>query len=320
MSDCPRIWEVEAARDGRLSGAALETHERHLEQCDACRTERARIAALGRQLLDLPGPELDDVAQRRLRQQILERVDASLTGRAGALASLSSSRALRIVGAVAAAALVLVLAGDWQWSRSSEGARAPKLVASSTAHDSTPPVVRAVTVNVADEGGARWSRRMSADDVEHIEVSEGRVRVDVLHVVPGTATRVSIIVPDGKIEDVGTTFHVTVEGAHTRHVTVDEGKVVLRLRGRDPVTIEAGGSWSLAPAPPSSAHTPHVASVATSSDVLVAAEDAAYMEVLRLLRAQRSDEARTAARDYLRRFPNGFRREEMGVVARGGHH
>jgi hypothetical protein len=45
-------------------------------------------------------------------------------------------------------------------------------------------------------------------------------------------------------------------------------------------------------------------------------EDAAYLNAIRLLRNGATDEARHAAREYLRRFPDGFRREEMGRLAR----
>jgi hypothetical protein len=45
-------------------------------------------------------------------------------------------------------------------------------------------------------------------------------------------------------------------------------------------------------------------------------EDGAYLRVLRLLRSGREDEARAAAKDYLRRFPTGFRREEMQQLAK----
>jgi hypothetical protein len=45
-------------------------------------------------------------------------------------------------------------------------------------------------------------------------------------------------------------------------------------------------------------------------------EDVAYLEILHLLRDSRSTAAREAAREYLRRFPDGFRREEVGRLAK----
>jgi hypothetical protein len=38
--------------------------------------------------------------------------------------------------------------------------------------------------------------------------------------------------------------------------------------------------------------------------------------VIALVREGRSDEARLAARAYLKRFPNGFRRTEVETIAR----
>jgi hypothetical protein len=46
------------------------------------------------------------------------------------------------------------------------------------------------------------------------------------------------------------------------------------------------------------------------------AEDAAYLLVIALQRASDADGARQAAGDYLRRFPNGFRRASVAAIAR----
>jgi hypothetical protein len=48
-------------------------------------------------------------------------------------------------------------------------------------------------------------------------------------------------------------------------------------------------------------------------------EDQAYLHIVSLLNAHRLTEARAAAKDYLLRFPNGFRREEvLGVATSAG--
>ncbi len=44
-------------------------------------------------------------------------------------------------------------------------------------------------------------------------------------------------------------------------------------------------------------------------------EDEAYLHIVSLARAHQLSEARAAAKDYLLRFPNGFRREEVLGVA-----
>ena len=44
-------------------------------------------------------------------------------------------------------------------------------------------------------------------------------------------------------------------------------------------------------------------------------EDLVYLRVLALLRDGRKGEAHLLAEDYLRRFPNGFRRPEIERIA-----
>ena len=47
---CPRSWEVEAARDGRLTGEARNSLELHLEQCETCAREQRIMHSLGERL------------------------------------------------------------------------------------------------------------------------------------------------------------------------------------------------------------------------------------------------------------------------------
>ena len=51
-------------------------------------------------------------------------------------------------------------------------------------------------------------------------------------------------------------------------------------------------------------------------DVERAGEDAAYLRVIELLRVGDSVQARDAAREYLQRYPDGFRRQELESLAR----
>ena len=53
--------------------------------------------------------------------------------------------------------------------------------------------------------------------------------------------------PDGELEDIGTTFSVSGRAGAHRSRRRRGGRVMLRLQGRAPVTITAGESW---PAPP----------------------------------------------------------------------
>jgi RNA polymerase sigma factor (sigma-70 family) len=193
------------------------------------------------------------------------------------------------------------------------------------------------------------------------------------------------VLPDGELEDTGTTFTVSAAEGHTTRVAVHEGSVVLRLRGLPPAAIGEGDTWipevppaaaacasaappvaatdrpwehvppaasarmSLAPPPPSAPpRTPSPAGAAlepaSSVDFRAAmaaldvgdnaeaaaafasflarhprdprAEDAAYLRVIALQRSGDSGSVRWAAQEYLRRYPEGFRRAEMEALAR----
>lgn len=314
---CPRFWEVEAAKDGRLRGDALESLIHHLARCRACSREARYVEALGRDLRDHAPPAADEIAVRGLRQRILSHVDAELAGRSIAPPRFSS-RSGSVRARLAALAFVATVIGV-------VGHRATRGTAPA-------PHVAPTTVEVTDEGGARYTRVVEGD-VERFDLREGALGLAVQR-GPGGA-RVVVHVPDGEIEDLGTVFHVVVADGHTTRVRVEVGRVTLRLVGAPPRTLDAGEAWEWTPPPPASAPAVAVAAkdvgaprAAVSAPLVApgeprmpappanaAEEDEAYLHVIRLLRGGRQGEARAAARLYLRTFPDGFRREEMGRVA-----
>lgn len=226
---CPRLFEAEALRDGRLAGAERASFERHLVNCTACAREAEALDALGRALaLDSP-PDADELLVRRQRTQLLADFDRSLTSQR---ARWAGPRALVAVGVtLAVGVLCFVL---WRRAESSD------LVAASSA------VVQAQT-------DARWSRRTDSGR-ELVVLESGSLRIRV-HQVPG-ARSFAVMLPDGELEDIGTTFSVEVADGRTESVHVDEGRVLLRLRGQAPVVLDAGQTWRAArtaelPPPPS---------------------------------------------------------------------
>ncbi|MFO0728327.1 MAG: FecR domain-containing protein [Myxococcota bacterium] len=311
---CHRAWEVEAARDGRVDGPALERFEEHLLGCEDCRAERAQLDRLGAELRALDG-ELppDALALRRIKGRMLEAVDARLAGR----------RVQRRLGVGLAAGALCLVAGGLAWWL----LRAP--------------------VDMRQEGPAQFSST-SDGNVERVELVDGRLRI----AVRDPARHVRISVPDGVIEDLGTVFHVWVANGRTEEVDVEEGQVVLRLQGRPPQTVRAGEHWAagprtpvetpapLAPAPVVAAPSPSPAPsasaiqrrspappsarsevpappvVAEVEESPAALEDAAYLAIIAHIRAGELEEARLAAKRYLREYPNGFRREEVGALLR----
>jgi hypothetical protein len=90
---CKRLWEVEAARDGRLSGKALTAFEEHAAACGECGAERRALDALQRKLAEDVAP-VDEISLRRQRERLLAQADSALReqpsgGRRAAVAGLA---------------------------------------------------------------------------------------------------------------------------------------------------------------------------------------------------------------------------------------
>ncbi len=263
-------------------------------------------------LADLPGAEMDDVAVRRLRQRVLADAARGDVTVASSPERASWPRAIPVT-------LAIVLLGTlsiWPASRLSDGS-----------------IPFAANVSAADGTMAHWSRRI-ADGIEWVELSDGRFHIEIR--VHGRERHVAVRAPDGRIDDLGTVFNVAISGGHTTRIAVEEGSVMLRLEGTSAATVSAGEVWErrLDEPPESdtfqagaralrhvSAETVHLGTTKARrrdtdlNAIDERAEDDAYMNVIRLLRGARVSEAQTAAREYLRRFPGGFRCEEMKIVS-----
>jgi hypothetical protein len=340
---CLRLFEVEALRDGRISGAERAQFERHLATCAACAREAEELAALGRALREEPPPR-DELHRRRERTRLLAAFDRSLIA-----GERPWSRRQRWSVLVAAAALLAVSIFVWRAFPTREPLQEPNAV------------IRA-------DAATLWSRRMQGGR-EQIALERGALWIRVAH---GTSSApLLVVLPDGELEDIGTTFSVAVEAGRTTRVSVEEGSVVLRIRGQAPVTIEQGGAWPAMTEPPASASAPVLepapsasqaarpppssrspprsgtrveAERAASKDFRAGvaalergdngeaalrferfieqhpedtrAEDAAYLRVLALQRAGDVATLRAAAQQYLSRFPAGFRRKDVERLAR----
>lgn len=297
---CRRLWQVEAARDGRLTGTELTSFEQHLARCAVCATEKAELEALGRALASGQAAS-DEMTLRRGRDRLLALVHGNATD-----ARTSRRRWIFAPAAVVALLALVVLVRH----------------------------VRRSDVPVADvvaSSGARWERALTATS-ETLTLIQGTFTLTVRRSSP---RRVAVVVPDGTIDDIGTIFDVSVSGGTTRGVVVREGAVVLRLRGREPVFLTAPATWAPPPATTTSnehamvrvpetiapARTlPRIAVVprrnvpakaVARAPAVSADEDLAYLRIVALRREARTDEARIAAAEYLREFPNGFRRVEV---------
>lgn len=355
-SRCSRLWQVEAVKDQRLSGADRVAFERHLETCVVCTNELAaldRLEALGARL---PAPSSDPLARRRLRNEILRRANDLSVG-----TGHPPPRRRPVIFVAAALAAAAVLA-------SAVALRHDEITAPAVGARVGEPRFEIVTAP-----GSEWST-LKGGAALRLALSRGRADVTVQKLSPGQSFVLEL--PDGELEVRGTRFSVHVVDRKTRSVHVSEGLVALRLRegtGRE-LLLGAGQGWAMTAAPPpASAQAPVTRSVAPSAPVpakspprlaalpsasstvkksasgateefaaAMAAysrgdfataerlflafearyptnghvEDTAFLRALTRLR--RGDEAggRALAREYLKRYPNGFRAPEAARLAR----
>jgi hypothetical protein len=324
-ASCPRLFEVEARRDGRLGGAELARFERHMTACPACSREAQALEALA-ESLRVNRERPNELHVRRARTRLLAAFDRALV----APERRSTNRGLLLIPVAALAVLLSVAFLFWR-------ARPERLSA----------VVRA-------DSSAVWSERTEGETKKLIiERGELWIRIESKQ----RTARLLVVLPDGELEDTGTTFTVTVKEGRTARVAVEEGSVLLKIRGQPPVSISAGRSFTpeAQPAPPPTTPTPTPAAVSapTRSPKPVAplptpdpsvefraalaalnagnhqaaaaafagfvakhprdprVEDATYLRIIALQRSGDTSAMQDAASDYLRRFPKGFRRAEV---------
>jgi len=200
---------------------------------------------------------------------------------------------------------------------------------------SSRPVIQA-------DAAARWSRHTRAGR-ELVVLERGELRIRTQQ-VPGEPP-FAVMLPDGELEDIGTVFSVAVMNGRTERVRVDEGSVLLKLRGRAPIMLHAGRSWQapppipapappLAPTPPPAAsptaevapsrastpaRTPRVAppSTATAPTASAAPSDAASEDFRAALAAFNVRQLDAAARRFQRfgeQYPSDPRAEDAAYL------
>jgi hypothetical protein len=349
---CPRSFEAEAMRDGRLGDAERASFERHMKACSVCAREVKELELLAEKLRAAASGQGDELRSRRERTRLLAAFDRELL-----TPKLGGAVRPRLLGSAAALAVTVAVLLGWrvhQWKE-----RPPHLEAAA------PAVVHA-------DPATAWSDGLDGDR-EVVTLDHGALSIRVDHAT--NARKLLVVLPDGELEDTGTTFTVSADNGRTTRVAVQEGSVLLRLRDQPPVALSAGEVWvpaapralasSTPPSsePPSStATTPPPLPIAAASaqpprvptspepareasadfggpmaaldrdDNRAAAEgfarflrdhpgdaraeDAAYLRVIALQRCGDHDGVRAAGLEYLRRFPAGFRRSEVETLSR----
>jgi hypothetical protein len=172
----------------------------------------------------LPVAERDAVTVRRQRQQLLATFnDAQLVSHRWR----TSHR--RLAGAVVVAAVAALVA--------LAAVRGRRLTASAVVAKTAN---HAGDVVVVAPDGSRWSR---AEDeaMTRVSLEEGELSIHVKH--HGDTHHLFVALPDGELEDVGTTFRVQVHDGRTIAIRVREGAIVFRRARAGAVWLGAGESW-----------------------------------------------------------------------------
>jgi hypothetical protein len=342
---CPRLFQAEAVRDGRLDGAERASFERHAACCAACSRETRALEKLSHALRESEAEDADEMRVRRERIRLLAAFDDVLV-----VPDRHRHKRPLLWLAVVSVGIVVGMLVLKRFRLGLENVQA-----SST-------VIRASEATI-------WSKYVVGDR-EKLILEQGDLWVHVDHSFK--QHKLVMTLPDGELEDNGTTFDVSAERDHTTRVAVREGRVLLRLHGRPSLTIGAGETWTpqdpvsparTEPVPPDPVpparqpasfvpNAPLLRSSASdsarSSDVSAEfraamdalgrgdnrdaarlfeiflvkhsrdprAEDAAYSRVIALERCGDSRRMKQAAEEYLLRYPEGFRRAEVERLSR----
>ncbi|HEY6458870.1 MAG TPA: hypothetical protein VIY73_01935, partial [Polyangiaceae bacterium] len=74
---CPRLWEVDAYREGRLGAKDASRFERHARLCVACATRMENDERLGRLMRELPSRDPEELETRRVRAEVMRALATS---------------------------------------------------------------------------------------------------------------------------------------------------------------------------------------------------------------------------------------------------
>jgi hypothetical protein len=219
-------------RDGRLVGAERASFERHLATCPECAREVNALRGLADALRASVEGAADELHVRRERTRLLAAFDRTLVTperRKAPRRILASAVGVALLGL----GLSLVVRG-----RERSGA----------VH------TQASRAIIHAEPATVWSEHTEGQR-ERVMLEQGSLWIHVDH--EGGERRLLVELPDGELEDTGTTFAVRAEAGHTTRVAVEEGQVVLRLRGKPAVTLGLGETWvAEVPAPVACASAP----------------------------------------------------------------
>jgi hypothetical protein len=247
---CPRGFEAEALRDGRLAGAERASFERHATACVVCGRELQALEALAQAVRADPqqsrGPSWgDELHAQRERARLLAAFDETQLASQRSSGGGRSGVRYRLLWPMSLVALAVGCFLVWR------------------VRPGTAPMHAAASAVVHGDDSATWSVRTEGNR-EEVTLQRGSLWIHVDHTSQAGSHRLLVVLPDGELEDIGTIFTVSAEHGRTTRVAVAEGSVVLRIRGQRPITIAGGGTWppemkAPPPTPPSVAAVAEVA-------------------------------------------------------------
>jgi len=216
--ECDRLWEIDAAREGRLSAKDMDAWVRHLRICPECAATATENERIRQAVAEWTAPGPEELELRRLRVRVLADV------------ARKPARSNRRWPAIVALAVAAVVAAFVTMREVSTRPAAPRESGEEVSFAST----------VSARAAARWSR-VREDGVERVRLEDGTLHVHVRHQTAGE--RFLVALPDGELEVRGTTFVVTAAGGATKRVDVEEGVVAVRVGGAPEALLGAGGVW-----------------------------------------------------------------------------
>jgi ferric-dicitrate binding protein FerR (iron transport regulator) len=197
--------------------------EVHLNDCPACRTEKAQWSLLER-LREEPTPRLGTDARARVLRHLTNLPPAE-----------PSPEPPRFrLGRFALATCLVLVSSLWVW-RSTTTNPSPEVASTS---------IRAQAAGVLASAGAQINYQAGAAfDVQPakraIQLLAGEIDVEV---TPGGPGRFRVITPRFTVEVLGTHFVVHMDGVRTLHGVVR----VVDASGRELSMVQAGQSWKVA--------------------------------------------------------------------------
>lgn len=232
---CARAWQAEAIEDGRLSEADAASFKRHADNCNVCARELRLLASLRHAADHLVAFESTPLERRRMRNELLRRANEVAVRSPGSALPLGNALPPRAFAA--ALALVTVVAAVLLWFNAGRfnAGPPPSPVVEGGASAGVP------TFRVSAPAGAEW-RTLERGPTVRLSIRRGTFHIAVNKL--RAEQRFLLDLPDGRLEVKGTEFVVTADGTRTVSASVSEGRVALRLRGREPLALGAGEAWT----------------------------------------------------------------------------